>query len=287
MWRTSVGAPMVLVASTLLVGCGEAVAGAPGREPRPSAAIEQEVHQLYELTWGSPLARQALEVLAYVEFHEGVADCLQAEGLRHVAGPFLDATDASPPPAGWQAALLPVDEGAASLRGFETPDVVAAEVRPGKRWDGRAASASEQSACEEKVQMRAPGPLDPELDAELHRLVDSRVAVTPSAGDGRYRQCMESLGHDVREDRDSFVTSFVNRRLAPNEATAAERRAAVADARCRTEAHRDLMQSIDQPLQKFRSANVDRLAELEQRPEQLQAEARSAAARVDLRVDWL
>lgn len=47
------------------------------------------------------------------------------------------------------------------------------------------------------------------------------------------------------------------------------------------------MQSIDQPLQKFRSANVDRLAELEQRPEQLQAEARSAAARVDLRVDWL
>jgi hypothetical protein len=299
----AVGLAGVLLLGGYALGEEDVSGGGAGgdRDGRAAAQVSADLARLHELTWGSQPARQAVEVLAYVEFHERMGVCLRGLGFGHTPEPFRDATTPDPPPLDWLTALPPTDERIAAARGFGPPEVSAQTTPRRGIWPGPQAWVTEREICERQA-TRAGGPraapdgkpagslpaLDPSRYEELFRLAhDRRVKKIDAAGEDGYADCMHAAGAPLDNGRGGTARMLFARRAEGGPATAEEKRVAVADARCRAPMHRKAMAALDAPLREFRARHAARLAGLAARPDELQAHARRAAGRIGLPVGWL
>jgi hypothetical protein len=268
-----------LVGVQLVTGPTEATAQSD------SDGVRIRLESLYAATWGNPRARQALEVIAYVDFHQRTARCLQDDGWGHTAGAFVDAIPGTSA-VGWDNSLLPVDADSAAAHGFGTQATVHM-VTPRRQWLGDEATPEAQQDCEKKVRMPLNIPaVDPELDAALYELTGRVVQQTPSASPDAYATCMSTAGYTIKESRNQFVSDLVDQRVE-GVPTTNELNASSADTECRATGHAAVMAGLAVPLAAFETQHRDRLASLADRPDKLQADAVTAAQSIELAVDWI
>lgn len=272
-----------LLGATLLValvGCSPGAPAASGGAPtgRPTEVVRDDLQETYELTWGDPGTRRAAEVLARVEYEERLAQCLAERGAGHVPGPFVDAGEREPGPLSWFDPLLPVDGAGDLLVPRERPT---AELVPTRTWPGRAPTSADLEAC-------VPGPpevpaVDPALDDRLYELVEDALGDAVEV-DG-YGACLADAGFEAAT-RDDLVDVVLLERTADGAPGQRERDAVVADAACRADAHGAAMAALDEPLRAFREQHAVELAALPGRAAALEQQAREAADRIGLAIDW-
>lgn len=172
MLRLSIGKAAIGVLSVAaLTACGNVQGGSDFGVERSEDAVQAQLQDLYDLTWGSPRARQALEVIEYVKRQEDVAACLAARSLTHSPAPFVDGTAPKRPALSWFDVLVPTDEDRVAVDGLGPRPLVALEVTPSKKWPGRSPSPGDLKKCEEQGGISSIPAVDPELDTKLHRLV--------------------------------------------------------------------------------------------------------------------
>lgn len=276
-----------LVAGVAVSGCGTLPLGSTVSD-RPAAQVRGQLQSLYDLTWGTPPARQALEVEAYVAYQERMAECLAQRGWAHQPAPFVDATAATRPPLDWSDVLVPADADQTRAIGLGLPRHVAAEVTPAKRWPGRVAPAETVVACEQQATRPEAIPaVDPELDDALYRLVQERTKGAASDLARSYPGCMQQAGFSVQARADLAALVSSERDESSSAPSARELKGAVADAGCRRAAHEAAMAGLDAPLKEFAAAHATRLSELAGTPAEIQARAKVGAERIGLVLRWL